>query len=340
MRLVSGATGLVGSYVTCTVLLQGMKVRALKRKGASTDWFYRIAKACNVPQNILDNQLDWVEGDLDDVLSLEEALQGVERVYHCAAVVSFRRKDKDLLFKTNVEGTANLVNACLFAGVKKICYMSSIAALSRKKNEDNIDETAEWEESSLNSNYAKSKFLGELEIWRGQEEGLQVVIVNPGFVLGFGNPERSSASIFKKVAKGFSFYTHGINGYVDVVDVAKSAVLLTEGQIQGERFVLVSENLSYKELFFGIAKNLGVKLPSIEVKPWMAKLAIMLLKILSFVGIRTKVITPETITTSISKYYYSSEKLKKITGFEFLSSANTIERIAKEFNMYGGNSLK
>ncbi|MCO6494235.1 MAG: NAD-dependent epimerase/dehydratase family protein [Bacteroidetes bacterium] len=339
MRLVTGATGLVGSYITCNLLLQGYTVRAMKRIGASTNWFYKIAKACKVPENVISEKLQWVNGDLNDILGLEEILQEVERVYHCAAVVTFKKNEEENLFNTNVGGTSNLINACLSSGVKKLCYISSIAALSRKKELEHINEEAEWEDSKLNSNYSKSKFLGELEVWRGQEEGLQVVIVNPGFILGFGNPDRSSASVFKKIARGFTFYTQGINGYVDVADVAKAAIMLNESDIHGERFVLVGNNLSYKELFFSIAKEMGKRPPRFEVKPWMAKLLRTILNLLAKIGIRTEFVTPETITNSISKYFYSSDKIKTKTGFEFTPYEQTIKRIANEFKEYGGNNF-
>ncbi|MBX2984931.1 MAG: NAD-dependent epimerase/dehydratase family protein [Bacteroidia bacterium] len=336
MRLVTGATGLVGSYVVCQLLLQGHSVRALKRKNASTDWFMRIAQVCGITKNLLEEKLEWVEGDLNDIIGLEQNLTGVERVYHCAAVVTFKKNQEENLFNTNVGGTANLVNVCLSAHVQKLCYISSIAALSRKKETEQIDETAEWEDSKLNSNYSKSKFMGELEVWRGKEEGLEVVILNPGFILGFGNPDRSSASIFKKIAKGFTFYTQGVNGYVDVLDVAKAAVLLNEGDNKSERFVLVGFNISYKELFFTIAKEMGKRPPTFEVRPWMAKTLKFTLNILANIGIRTNFITPETITNSMNKYYYNSDKIKTQTGFEFTPKEHTIRRIVSEFKEYGG----
>jgi dihydroflavonol-4-reductase len=340
MRLVTGATGLVGSYVVCELLKQGFKVKALKRSQTSLQWFDGIAKANALTEEVLRQNLEWVEGTLEDIISLEDALEGVEKVYHCAAVVSFDKKDKDKLFETNVGGTANLVNACLYQKVKKLCYVSSIAALSRKKDGDEITENTEWEESGRNTNYAKSKFLGELEVWRGKEEGLEVVIVNPGFVLGFGNPMQSSASVFKKVVKGLKFYTEGINGFVDVVDVARASVLLNEGDYKSERFILVGMNLSYKDLFFKIASTFKVALPKYRISKTLAFWGIRVLRILSTFGMRLSFITPETLRTSVSTYYYSSEKLVKQTGFQFSDFNHTIERIEKEFRLYGGDSLK
>ncbi|MCK9480767.1 MAG: NAD-dependent epimerase/dehydratase family protein [Bacteroidia bacterium] len=334
MRLVTGATGMVGSYITCHLLSQGHKVRALKRKQTSTVWFHRIAKSCGLSDKVIAEQLEWVEGDLGDIHSLEHALQGVELVYHCAAVVTFKKDEAENLFHTNVTGTANLVNVCLSTKVRKLCYISSIAALSRKKNNEQIDETAEWEDSKLNSNYAKSKFLGELEVWRGQEEGLEVVVVNPGFILGFGNPDRGSASLFKKIAKGFSFYTQGVNGYVDIIDVAKASIQLGESDIKGERFVLVGFNISYKELFFSIAEAMGKKPPKFEVKRWMGKLAVLFLNVFAKIGLRTEFVTPETITNSMSKYYYYADKVINQINFNFTPKEQTIKRITQEFKQY------
>lgn len=331
MRLISGATGLVGSYVCCELLKQGHKVRAIKRKNAQTDWFYNIARDLGIATEKLTENLEWREVELYDTIGLEEAMQGVERVYHCAALVSFSPKDREALYKVNVEGTAAIVNAAIAAKVKKVIYISSIAALSRKTETEPIDETSEWEESPRNSHYAKSKYFGELELWRGQEEGLDVVILNPAFVLGFGNPNKSSTGIIQKVRRGFLFYTEGVNGYVYVKDVAKATVMVGESETSGERFVLSAWNLSYKELFFTIAHSFGRPTPRILISKKAGLFFMRILQFLSKWKFPLHFITPETIRTAISTYNYSSEKIKRTFNFEFTPLNTCMSEISSSF---------
>jgi dihydroflavonol-4-reductase len=335
MYLVTGATGLLGSHIVCSLLASGQKVRALKRANSSLIWFHKIAKAQEISDALVDS-IQWVEGDILDVVSLEQAVKDIDFVIHSAAKVSFRKKDRELLFKTNVEGTANVVNACLGTSVKKLCYISSIAALSRNLDGDEITEDSEWQDSTENSQYALSKYRGELEVWRGVEEGLPAVVLNPGFVLGFGDPKTSSASIFWKLKKGLKFYSNGVNGFVDVQDVANAALLLTpKMEVINERFVLVGHNSAYGDLFFMIAAQLNSPKPSFLIGRKTAKIAIWVLKILHFIGIRPSFITPETLRTATGKFYYSSAKIRRLANFEFTPLDQTIATTCTRFNKYG-----
>jgi dihydroflavonol-4-reductase len=334
MRLVSGATGLVGSYICCELIKKGFTVRALKRESASTDWFYTIARYAGIAENELLSKLEWVDSALSDPIGLASAMRGVEKVYHCAALVSFAPKDQEALYISNVEGTAAIVNAALSAGVKKVVYVSSIAALSRKSDGETITEATEWEDSPRNSNYSKSKYYGELEMWRGQEEGLEIAIVNPAFILGFGNPAKSSTGIIQKIRKGFLFYTEGINGYVDVEDVASATVMIGESNVSGERFILSAWNLSYKELFFSIARAFACRPPKFLLSRKTGLVLINVFKILHFLKIPLILLTPDTIRTAISSYYYSSEKLQTRFNFTFTPFETSINRIAEKFKAY------
>ena len=197
MVFVTGATGLVGSHLVQALVQQGKPVRAL----------YRSA----VPAYTGADKVEWVQGDILDVISLEEALNGVSQVYHCAAVVSFNPKRINELFQVNVEGTANVVNACINAGVQKLLYVSSVAALGRMREDSAIDENMHWSPKTNNSEYGKSKYLAEMEVWRGIGEGLKAVIVNPTIILGAGDWNAGSTQIFKTVYNEFPWYTGGIN---------------------------------------------------------------------------------------------------------------------------------
>lgn len=331
MYLVTGSTGLVGSHIVCELLMQGKPVVAMHRASSSREWLYKTIQNYGITEEQIQQYLQFREADILDVFSLEEAMEGVEIVFHCAAMVSFQKKDQNKLFENNIEGTANVVNACLYKKVKKLLYISSIASLGRRSMQESIDEKAEWEESKLNSNYSKSKYLGEMEVWRGQEEGLAVAVVNPGVILGFGDPIKSSASLFQKVKSGFKFYTTGSSGFVDVVDVAKASILVATSSIQGQRYILVGHNISYKDLFFGIAEALQVPKPSIEIKAWALKLGAGVLDFLALLGINLGFVSSETLKTALSTYHYSSIKIQNELGFEFSPLKGTLQRVANEF---------
>jgi nucleoside-diphosphate-sugar epimerase len=335
MYLVTGATGLIGSHMVGKLLKENQKVRGVYRKSSSTSWFYKIMTSMGITNDMLSQQFEWVEVPLEDVNGLCDAFEGVSVVIHCAALVSFRPSDKETLYKVNVEGTAHVVNACLSAGVSTLMYVSSIAALSRTKDGEVLDEQSEWVNSDRNSNYAITKYKGEMEVWRGMEEGLKVVVVNPGFVFGFGNPHQSSTALFKKVKKGMLFFTRGENGFVDVLDVVDAMFLLLEKNIYGERFILVGHNCSYERVFKGIAHALQASPPRFCITKKMAKILIAVLTILHGLRLRPTLITRETLTSAVGVYHYSSEKLKSQTGFLFRPLEDTFNRIGQDYVKFG-----
>lgn len=336
MIAVSGATGFLGSYVTCLLLKQGKYVRAFRRSQSGMDEFERIFRYCfgqlSADEEVkIRRQLAWVEADVNDIPSLEEALEGVTHVYHCAAIVSFHQKDRDRLMKVNVEGTANMVNIAMLKGVKKFCHVSSIAALGRAKSGDQVSESTKWNASKNNSNYAISKYKAEMEVWRAAEEGLNVVIVNPGVILGTGDWNKGSCKLFELVWRGMPFYTEGVNGYVDVQDVARAMLLLVESSIQGERFVLVGKNVNMKWYLETVAEHLGKKKPYIKVNRLMSQLAWILDGLKSRIMGKQPSITKETARASLNCFYYSSDKAIREIPFTFTPMEQTIEDTCKQF---------
>ena len=234
MILVTGGSGLVGSELISQLLAQDSKVKAIYN---------------STPLTISHQNLTTINCDIMDTAALEEEMQGITRIYHCAGIVSFNKKNKNNLLKVNIEGTANVVNAALDAGVKKIIHVSSVSALGRIRENETITEEMNWTEETSNSLYGKSKYLGELEVWRGIGEGLEAVIVNPSIILGGNDWSKGSSEIFKSVYNEFPWYTEGITGVVDVRDVARAMILLMNSEINRERFILNAENLSYKKIF-------------------------------------------------------------------------------------------
>ncbi len=338
MILITGATGLVGSYLLFSLLKQGRKVRALLYNQKSLDRTRVIFKSLGGDAEKLIKQVEWVEGDVLDVTILHEAMQGIDQVYHCAAIVSFDPGDWDLMMKINVDGTANVVNAALEAKVSKLCHVSSIASLGRTDDSNIIDENSEWRSTSYNSKYSKSKYMAEREVWRACAEGLPVIIVNPSIILGYGHPEKGSTRMFKTVHKVSKFYGRGINGFVDVQDVVRAMIELMQSPIQNERFVVSGGNFSYRDIFSMIAAGFNKPLPKIQVPD------IVLEAVWRFEWLRTKIkkdkplITKETATTSKNNYNYSSAKLIKTLDFEYTPMQETINTVCRlmESELNGG----
>ena len=331
MILVTGSTGLVGSHVLLDLVNSGKKVRALKRRNSNLDNIKKVFSYYSKDVDKLLTKIEFVEGDLLDIFSLEEAMQGVKQIYNCAGFVSFYNKDKDKLRQVNVNGTANLVNAALKTHVKKICHISSVAALGRAENNGTIDENTKWQNSKDNSFYAISKYGAEMEIWRGVHEGIDAIIVNPSIILGSGHWESASSKLFKTIWKKMLFYTAGLNGFVDVRDVSKTMILLMESDIRNELFLINSENVSYKKLFDEIAENLGKPKPSIKANQFISEIAWRLLKAGDFLFNIEPVITKETAKTANNKYYYSNKKVVEALDYKFINIEQSIKDIAKLF---------
>ena len=251
MVLVTGGTGFLGSYIIKLLVEKGYAVRAIRRSNKLPFW---------IPKEILD-KVEWVDGDVLDVVALEEAMEGIDAVIHSAAVVSFVKKERKQMYRVNVEGTANVVNMMLEKNIRRLVHISSVAALGRTAGGGQVNEEKKWEESKVNTHYAISKSKAELQVWRGIAEGLEAVILNPSTILGYGDWNSSSCAIFKKVYEGFNWYSPGINGFVDVEDVARVAILLMENSISEERFIVNGDTWPFKKLQDVMADAFGKKHP-------------------------------------------------------------------------------
>jgi dihydroflavonol-4-reductase len=314
MILVTGGAGLLGKELIQQLLAQGKAVTAIYN---------------NTPLSLSGAAgLTTVQCNILDTAGLEEVMAGVQQVYHCAAIVSFDPKKKQQLFKINIEGTANVVNAAIDAGVKKIVHVSSVAALGRIREGQTITEAMNWTEETSNSSYGKSKYLGEVEVWRGMGEGLEAVVVNPSIILGAGNWESGSSKIFKTVYDEFPWYTEGVTGFVDAADVAKAMILLMESNISGERFILSAENKSYRDVFNMIANAFGKKQPHKKVTPFIASIVWRLEALKSRFTSKEPLVTSETAKTALTKVYFDNSKLKKaLPGFEYLPLETSVADI-------------
>ena len=329
MILLTGATGLLGSHIAYELLQQGKKIRALKRKDSNSTLTEKILSFYTNKQIELLNAIEWVEGDVLDLGSLEDAMVGITHVYHCAAMVSFLPKEKDKMMQVNIEGTANVVNAAMHAGVKKLCHISSIAALGSTIDGSLITEGTWWKNNPSNSYYAISKYGAEREVWRAAEEGLNVVIVNPSFIIGPGDTSKSSSEAFGILRKGASWYTNGVNGYVDVRDVAHAAIKLIESDVLNQRFILNAANLSYRSFFDKVLVQLNKPKTKREAGKFLLALAWRIEKLLAAIAGRNPIITKEKVGYALQISQYDGSKIQKTINFNYRNIDTSIMEICK-----------
>jgi dihydroflavonol-4-reductase len=327
MILVTGATGLLGSRLIYDLATSGEKVRALRRSTSRMNLVNRYFSG----NPSLQAQIEWVEADMNDLYLLEKALDGITEVYHCAGKVSFQPGDKKAIHETNSEGTANLVNLCLEKNDLKLCHVSSVAAIGKSGGEELNNEETAWKTSSDNSTYGISKYGAEREVWRGIAEGLNAVIVNPGLIIGPGNWKTDSSMIFRKVWKGLSFYTDGVNGLVDVQDVSRAMIRLMRSDISSERFILVGENMHLREMVDRMAAALNRKKPAIHAGPFLTGLAWRTEYLKSLFTGSKPVITKETAASAQNRSFYSSQKIIDRLGFTFSDVRKSIDDTAAIF---------
>lgn len=319
--LVTGGTGLVGAYLLRWLIKQGYQnVRALYRPGADLS-----------PTSAINGQIDWISGDILDIVSLEDATQGIEKIYHSAAMISFNQKDRKQMLQVNVEGTANVVNVALYNGVKRLLQVSSVAAIARTKPGQTLSENNQWERSPYNTQYGLSKYLSEQEAWRGFAEGLEVVVVNPAIILGVHRWDSGPARFFPMLDKGFSFYPVGGSGFVDVRDVVQFMTQLMEYGQKGERYILNAETLSYQSFFQKIAESIGAKVPSTRIAPNMQQLVWRLAWLQQKITGKPSLITKETAAQSSNTYFYDAAKSSTFYDFEYRDLTASILEIGALF---------
>ena len=317
MILVTGGTGLIGSrllfYLTQN---KEHKVRAIYRSTHSLEKIEQLftKESPNGAEQF--RSIEWVEADISNIPALEQAFANVSFVFHCAGFISYQPKDFAHLLKVNVEGTANIVNLSIDFKVKKLCYVSSVATLSALPHTP-IDEENDWNNEDNNTDYAISKHGAEMEVWRGSQEGLPVVIVNPSVVLGGDFTDRGSGLLYKKVADGLRYYPAGATGFVGVDDVVRAMVQLQFSEVAGERFVLNAENLTYKTVLERIANQLGVKAPTKRVSHQMLRFLARLDGVLSFLHLKKRTLTLASADALGTITTYNGEKIKKYIDFNY-----------------------
>jgi nucleoside-diphosphate-sugar epimerase len=322
MVLVTGGTGFLGAYIVKNLVEKNIGVRAIRRS-EKTPFF--------IPHCIID-KVEWVDGDVLDVVSLDEAMQGVDGVIHSAAYVSFYKKERSRMYQINVEGTANVVNAAIEQNIPRFVHISSVAAIGRKTKAEVVTEEKKWEEDKANTHYAISKHKAELEVWRGFAEGLNGAIINPSTILGYGDWHASSCTIFKTAYNEFPWYTKGINGFVGVEDVAKASVQLFLSGIRDKRFIATTDNISFEQLFNCITENFGKQKPHREVTPVLAEIAWRIEALKSWITGKKPLLTRETASVSQNKTRFDNGALlKALPGFSYTPLETVIKNACEKY---------
>ena len=325
MILVTGGTGLVGAHLLYHLIKNDEKIRAIYR---SEERINEVKKVFSFYTNdtSLISKIEWFKADITDVPSMIPAFVNIEKVYHCAAFISFNPRDYREMRKVNIHGTAIIINLSIDAKVKKLCFVGSIASVGDSLNGKLITEENEWNKEQDNSGYSITKFGGEMEVWRASQEDVAIVIVNPGVILGSGFWLAGSGKLFSQVYNGFKYYTEGITGFVGVKDVVKAMILLMNSDVKNERFILVSENKSYKEIFFLIADAFGKKRPSMKINLWQTNILWRISAILSLCTKKEPLLSKYSAKSAHEISKYSSEKIKNTINFQF----EEIETVVKK----------
>jgi dihydroflavonol-4-reductase len=328
-NLVTGATGILGSHVVLRLLKKGQQVVAMRRKASDADKVKKLFDYYS--ESPLYNKIVWIEGDVLDIFSIEDALEGVDTVYHCAGFVSFSSSDRKKLFAVNETGTRNVVNACLHRGGIALCHVSSIGTINNSDNIQTLDESVFWKTSGRESDYAISKYNGEREAWRGMQEGLNAVIVNPGVIVSPVYWEQSSGRIFDRCYRGNSFYTPGTSAYISAADAANAMVMLMDRKVYGNRFILVENNYSFREIFSVIQSQFGRPLPRIEIGKRSLRIASVFERILHFFTRKDRILTKPLIKAALNTQNYSNEKVKNTLGIEFEPVDKVLKNICEYY---------
>lgn len=317
MILVTGSTGLVGAHLLYKLTSTNEKVRAIYRNEQKLKHVKNVFSTYTENYNHLYDSIEWVQADILDIPALTEVFKDITYVYHCAAFVSFEPDKYKILRRTNIEGTANIVNLCISNTIKKLCYVSSIATIGNTLNNAPITEKTDWNPEADNSVYAITKYGAEMEVWRATQEGLDAVIVNPGVILGAGIWRYSSGSLFKKAHKGLKYYTSGTIGIVSVEDVISIMITLLKSDIKNERFILVAENWTYKQFLQTLAKSVNSTIPKKVASNNLLQFAWRLDWLKHKITGKRRQLTKQIVHSLTSETNYSNDKVKNELNYTF-----------------------
>ncbi|WFO15394.1 SDR family oxidoreductase [Cellulophaga baltica 4] len=330
MILVTGGTGLVGSHLLFELTKTNASIRAIHREGSDLKQVKKIFSYYTKNFKEQFQKIEWILADINDVPALEIAFDTVTHVYHCAALISFDPKDYDRLYKINCEGTANIVNISIASNIKKLVYVSSIATIGQEINSNIANESSDWNAKDANV-YALTKYDAEMEVWRGSQEGLTALILNPGIILGPGYWHSGSGAVFQTAAKNYAYYPPSGTGFISVIDVVKLLVLGMNSELHKERFIAIAENKTYREVLHQISNSLGVKPPHKELKKWHLSLLWRLDWLASFFSNKERKLTKNSAKSLQEQKQYDNQKIKTAFSYTFEPIAKVLDFCTEQF---------
>lgn len=327
--LVTGGTGLLGSHLLFSLVSEGVKIRATHRQNSNLGFVRKVFGYYTNKPDELFQTIEWIKSDICDYNSVRQAMVGSQIVYHCAAAVSFDSSRREEVLINNTRGTANIVKASLEMGVEKLCHVSSTSALGASHSENMVNEAHQWDDSDIHSAYSISKFRSEAEVREGIRHGLCAIIVNPSVIFGPGNWSNGSSMYFSRIAGGMPFYTAGVTGYVDVRDVVKAMIILTNSNIAGERYIISAENLSFKDVFSMIADSMDLKKPYIHVPKIFSCPLTGVMRFFSSLAGKESPFSSETLRAAYAKIYLDNSKIRESTGISFIPIRKSVADTAR-----------
>ncbi|QNM84805.1 NAD-dependent epimerase/dehydratase family protein [Polaribacter pectinis] len=331
MILVTGGTGLVGAHLLYHLVKSDEKIRAIYRSEEKIEAVKKVFSYYSEDETLI-SKIEWYKADITDVPAMIPAFVGIKKVYHCAAFISFNPKDYREMRKVNIHGTAIIVNLSIDAKIDKLCFVGSIASVGDSLKGNLITEENEWNKEADNSGYSITKFGAEMEVWRASQEGIEVAIVNPGVILGSGFWNAGSGKLFSQVYNDFKYYTEGITGFVGVKDVVKAMILLMNSDVKNERFILVSENKSFKEILFLIADAFNKKRPFKKISKWQTAIFWRISSLISKITGKEPLLSKYSARSAHNISKYSSEKIEKTLNFDFEKIETVINRACKRYS--------
>jgi dihydroflavonol-4-reductase len=317
---VTGASGLVGSSIVRKLIQSGISTRSILRSQSALGLLADIKESTEI-----------IESDVLDMAGLGLALEGADAVIHAAGYVSFNSRNRDRIHEINVQGTTNVVNACLQLGTRKLIHISSVAALGRQRGSTTINEETRWVPGMPASDYATSKYMAEVEVFRGMEEGLNVSLINPSVVLSAADGIRSSSQLFNYVWKQRMFYANVAMNYVDARDVAEMVTRILNGDYNGERFIANAGREDLKTVFELIGKRLEKRPPFIDVPKGLVSLAATVEQWRAGLSGREPMVSKESVAFLKEKIVFENNKAKKVLGMEFQTLESTLDWCCDEF---------
>lgn len=333
MILVTGGTGLVGSHLLLDLLKAGNNVRAIYRKNSNLLFVKKVFSyyLSSEETDLYFYRIDWQEADLNDIFALTKSFKGITSVYHSAAMISFDPSDEKALRKINIEGTANIVNLCVSGGIKKLCFISSIATMDQTPEEKVISENFTWYQDQNHNDYAISKHGAEIEVWRGSQEGVPVIILNPGIIIGPGFWDSGSGQIFKRIDAGLNYHFPKTTGFVGVQDVARAAITSMESSAINEQYIVVAENLKFKKVLEMIAESIDKPAPKRQLKPWMVFIGWIYQSLAGIFFGKKRQISKKDIKSLFAHTFYSNQKIVSEFDFKFTPVKEVILQTGKIF---------